>query len=1104
MLLRARLLGTFTVWDAQDSPLDLGSPTTRALLAYLLLNYETVIDRRRLAFIFWPRVTESAARRNLRQYLHHLRQVLLPIDEKGVLILADGNTLRLNPEIPIWLDVAEFQRLTRPEATVEELQQALELYRGDLLEDLYEEWCESPRQQFHQRYLNALERTIDLLQRNGDLEGALQYAHLWVSREPFDEGARRRLILLYALKGDRARAIAEYQSLVRFLEEELGAEPMAETQELFQALLSGDPRLPVEEERTPAPPSPRSRRPIPPPSPIPLVDREQELARLEALYQQATQGRGQLLLLAGEAGIGKTRLVQEFLSRHPQAPLLYSVCYELESMLPFAPLRQALNEHPLLQRALLRSKTNPPGWVTALFSFLPEVARLFPYLPHPAESSVAALREALTQLLLAMVAEVKEPLHLILDDLHWADMPTWEWLASLARHITDVPLLVFGLYRSEDLPGDRLALLNLLKRSPLVLSWELAPLSPQDTMRLASHLFAAQQLDSIFWERLYQETEGNPFFIIEAAHALQESGPAERMPLLSASVHQVIQARLERLSPASREALGAAAAFGRPFSLALLHSLLERPRPELVAEIENWVQRGLVQESRQGYDFRHDKIRQVAYSSLSRARREYLHGRIAELLENSLPPPDAATLAYHYARSDRPLQALPYLIRAAEQALQFRSYAEARQFGLQAVNLLSQVSGVTSRSQRIEINLQLAQAYAFSGDLTRAIELLNETEHLAYSLGDETYLGQIFRRAAQFFWLRGQPNIASDYARRTLRAAEELEDLELLSAALRMLGRVSIALAAFDDAIAYFLRYINLHEERHEALQSALPRDFPIVLGYLGVAYARVGAWERAFSSARRGLELALESYGEGHATTFFARMQLGMVYAARHNWAETLEILSPIPEPSLEELTPPTYMALSLRGYALAHQGEGQHGVELLQQTTRWAERYGHRIMHYVPRLFLSEALLLQGKLDAALQQAEQGLQEAEKGGNRWAKGIALHLLAEIEMRRPTPAWSRAETTLLESMDTLRQIRARPDLARTYLTLRRLYDRAGQIAWAVDCHFRAITIFEELGMIEELRLAQGQAAYDRQGAVVIPGLPLRGPNWTQTPSQAE
>ena len=113
----------------------------------------------------------------------------------------------------------------------------------------------------------------------------------------------------------------------------------------------------------------------------------------------------------------------------------------------------------------------------------------------------------------------------------------------------------------------------------------------------------------------------------------------------------------------------------------------------------------------------------------------------------------------------------------------------------------------------------------------------------------------------------------------------------------------------------------------------------------------------------------------------------------------------------------------------------------------------------------------------------------------NRWATAVALRVLAECLSRDPRPPWATVEEHLIESMHTLRHIRARPELARTYLALRRLYDRAGQMAWAVDCHYRATSIFEELNMTRELRAAQGQAAGERRGAVVIPDMPLKGPN---------
>ena len=1103
-VLRANLFETLRLYTAEEQYIDLGSPTTRSLIAYLLYNRSRPSDRRRLAFTFWPEATESAARRNLRQYLHHIRIALEPVDSDETLILADSSNIQINPDVEITIDTEIFRHKTRPEASLEEVEQALNLYTGDLLEDIYDDWCVLERERLRQIWLGTMDRYSQALQMANRLGDALTVTQKWVNAEPFDENARRRLMQYYALTGDRARAIQAYQVFEELLQNELGTEPLPETQALLQSIQSGQaqpenstPKNLIQQQKISLP----RAQSLPT---LPFVGRKDEISTLERAYQQAHSGVGRLVLVTGEAGIGKTRLLQEYLALHPELSSLQSACYELESMVPFAPLRQALENSSILK--ILSNGTGQsfsPAWATQLTPILPKLTKYFPYSTHPGgQSDSATLREALTNLLVYLSDHCQnKPLHLILDDLHWADTPTWELLASLTRRATSTPLLIIGLFRMEDLSAERQPLLRTIQRSDQLWTLSLPRLTSVETADLARQLDPKEAKDSIFVQRLYHETEGNPFFIVETVRALQETGGLH-LPLPVASIpnsiQRVIEARLDRLELASREALATAAAIGRSFTYPLLQEILGASGEEIITFIEEWLQRGLIHEDKQGYDFRHDKFRQVAYAGLSRARREYAHGRIANVLENAIPQADVTTLAHHYARSDQPLKALPYLTQAGEQALSLRSYHEARQFGLQAVNLLGQLPGPRQRSERIDINLQLAQAYAFTGNMQRAIEILHETEQLATAFGDEQRLGHIFRRAAQFFWLRGQAGTASDYARRTLRVAEELSDNDLLYAALRMLGRVSIALAAFDDAIAHLLRYVNLHDELFETTPShLLPEDLSIVLGYLGIAYSRVGAWERAYQSAERGLEVAeATSGGNPDARTTFARMQLAMIYAGSRKWDTCLELLDPIPESNFpEEITPPLYMVLSLRGYALANKGATGKGIQAIRTAIEWADRVGHRVFHYLPRLFLAESLFIGDQIQQAWVESERALKEARQSGNRWAVGIALKIRADIRARSPHPDWTQVELDLIESMHLLRQIRARPDLARTYISLRRLYDRAGQIAWAVDCHFRATTIFDELFMEDELRFAQGQAAGERQGAVVIPNLPLRGPN---------
>ena len=1084
--LRVHLLGDLLLTDAQGQPLDLGSPTTRSLFAYLMYHRGQPLDRRRLAYAFWPWGTEAAARRNLRQYLHRLRRALEDVAPN--LVQATGSYVMLEPDFPLWVDVEQFRRQTGAQASLELLQQAVTLYRGDLLQDVYEDWVEEPRAELRERYLRTLERLARGYAAQGAAAEALTWAQRWVAADALDEAAHRLLMRLYLEMGDRSRALQQYRLLTELLERELQVAPSPETQALAAELQSGEGGRPRSMPVTP--PRPRASSPLGAAPRIPLVGREEELAFLERMLAQAEQGQGRWVLILGEAGIGKTRLLQEYRRRHPEVPVLDTVCSELEALVPYGPLRH------MVERALTLFPPGmlepPPLWLLPLLGLAPDLAVQFS-LPAPGEiPPPERLGEALYRMLLDLVTSLPNgPLHLVLDDLHWSDTPTWELLAQLARRARDVPLLIVGLLRLEDLPMPRARMLHIMRRDRLAVELPLRRLTPEESASLARQLLAGKKPFPHFFDRLYRETEGNPFFIIEMTQAALEDPKmlaSADGPWLPRTVQQVIQARLSRLPETYREWIGSAAVLGHSFTLPMLRALTQAEDEDLVVAIETWMQRGLVREEALGFAFSHDKIRQVAYQSLSRARRQILHRRVAEVLEAAVPPADAATLAYHYARSDEPLKALPYLTHAGEQALRVRSYHEARQFGEQAIRLLGRLPGPRERAQRVDLNLQLAQAYAFSGDLSRALDILTQTEDLAASLEDEQRLGRVFYRSAQIFWLRGEPRVAGDYARRTLRVAEETGNPTLLQAALRMLGRVSIATGAFDDAIAYLQRYLRLEH-------TPPPPQRPAVLGYLGVAYARVGSFARALEAAREGVALA-EARGVAEEIAF-ARMQLGFVHADARAWEQVLEDTSPVPDPLTQDdpLTPWGFMLLGLQGRALAHLGRVQEALQRITHALAWAETVDYRVFHYLPRLFYAEALALAEEWVQAEREVRRTLDEAQQAGNRWAYGVALRVRAAILSRQPEPPWEQVEMLLIQSMHVLRRVRARPDLARTYLALRRLYDRAGQIAWAVDCHFRATSLFEELGMRQELEEAQGRPVQQPSEAGVLAQVVLRGPN---------
>lgn len=1080
-MVNIELLQTLTVRVGDDPPIELGSPKTRSLFAYLVLHHGEAIDRRRLAFLLWERSSETAARRNLRQYLHRLRKSLAAVDPDESWIVTTGNHVRFVPPAAWWLDVAAFEAAATPPE--EDLSQAVALYRGELLQDIYEDWVIPERERLERRYRECLLRLTDQLAEQRRWEDAIRYGKQLVAIDPLVETSHVRLLRLYHQAQDRARLVQHYAQLEKLLVDELGLAPSAETQQTYQSLLTDEPivlqspaRLPTATDVTPPP----------------FIGRKAALQLLNQRYATTQNAHGGIILIRGEMGIGKTRLVNEWLDQLAGEVILFQArAHEFEGMIPYAPLREALTSTPLDTTQWELFLPAPP-WLSALAPLLPTLAEKVALQTESQPSNPIHLIQAVGSFLFAL-ARMRSVV-LVIDNLHWADVETWNVLAYLAQRVGTQRLLVVGTVRDEDISADATRLIRKLENRQLVDMVSLARLSADETTQLVTRLMP--NLDPRFVRRLYQETQGNPFFIIETVKAVQEAGGdwTEQVPTdergnrpifaIPLKVQSIIESRLDQLSDDSRMALSVAAAIGRAFTFDVLQQVSQIDTATLLDALDEWLTRGIVRERRDGYDFTHEQLGHVAYNQLSRARRQWIHLQIGDYL-TAQPDSDPAQLAHHLYLSSDPARALPYLIHAGERALRVRSYDVAREYGQRAIGLFGRFPATKELAKRLDLNLQLAQAHAFSGAISKAIDLLQETEHLAQVEGDMHRLTRIFHRSSQLFWLRGLPDRANTYARRTLRHAEELNDAEMRFAALRMLGRTSIAQSEFDDAIAYLIRYSDLNDP------DAPNPDLSVIFGYLGVAYARVGSWQRAIDAAQRGVDLA--SVHDQGATHVVACMQQAFIHAELREWETALAVLAPVRDVWREAgMSPHAYMMRVVLGRCLVELET--EGLAEIRAALDWAEAVDYRVFTHTSHLMYAQALHA-AQDPTAYAVAQQAYERAVTVGDRWAQGVALRTQATIDMRDPHKAdWPRAERQLLDATQLLRQTRARPDLAHTYLMLRRLYDRAGQSAWAIDCHFRAITIFEELGMERELAEARGQAAGERTGAVVLPGLQLNGP----------
>ncbi|MFL5654728.1 MAG: ATP-binding protein [Ktedonobacteraceae bacterium] len=706
--LHIHLLGDFLLVSGEIPVTTVTVPRIQSLLAYLVLHRSAPQDRSHLAFLLWPDSTESQAHTNLRQLLYHLRQSLPDADR---FLHADKHSLQWLPAHAdaCWtLDIMEIEQAQAAQAEQPQdtsamrqaLEQVLHLYRGDLLPSCYEEWILPERDRLHQVFLSAAERLIALLEQERDYDAAITAAQQLLRQDPLHEATYRQLMRLYALRGDRAAALRIYHTCVTLLERELGTEPSQSTRAVYKALVQSD----TSSETLTGPLTKRGTA-------VPLLGRKVEWRQLQEAWRQAAgglplpqTGSSRIVILSGEAGIGKTRLAEEmeaWVGRQGMATAS-ARCYAAEGRLAYAPVTTWLRSDAI-QAGM---SALDPAWLTEIARLVPEVLVTRPKLPRPAAMTEGWQRQHFFEALARAVLRAGtgcspsgQPLLLLLDDLQWCDNETLQWLHYLLRFEPTARLLLIGTVRSEEtFPGHPLvSFLATLQRDGLVTEIALGPLTTTETTSLAEHV-AGRQLDPVVANCLYSETEGNPLFVVEMARAgtLEQrakvrsaaKGPppllTQPASTLPPTVQTVLATRLAQLSPQAREVANVAAVIGREFAFSVLARASGGSEDTIVRGLDELWQRRLVREQGTGtaetYDFSHDKLREQVYTTLSPTYRRLLHRRVAEAFKAVyVQDQDAVSgeIAAHYERAGLPDQAIPSYQRAGEVACRFYANADA-------------------------------------------------------------------------------------------------------------------------------------------------------------------------------------------------------------------------------------------------------------------------------------------------------------------------------------------------------------------------------------------------------------------------------------------
>jgi tetratricopeptide (TPR) repeat protein len=485
-----------------------------------------------------------------------------------------------------------------------------------------------------------------------------------------------------------------------------------------------------------------------------FVGREAELDRLRSAFDEAFAGRGSLVMLVGEPGIGKTRTAQE-LSTYAQlrgGRVLWGRARESAGAPPYWPWVQIGNAFSATTDITQGGTAVQYDMLAGLVPLFPALRQMIPGLPelpelHDGEAAQFRLFEAYTRFV-ARIAET--PLLLVLDDLHWADKPSLLLLEHLAQELAHMRVLVVGTYRDTDLArthplSEALATLN---REPGFLRVPLRGLNRDET---AAYIRAAANVEpaTVVLDRIVEETEGNPFFLSEVVNLLTQEGTLAKTSLsdiaIPDGVREALGRRLDRISPEANETLQVAAVVGREFAYDTLTLLGERPDDELLAQVEEALDARVIEElDRPGrYRFTHALMQETLLSELSTTRRVRLHGQVGDALERrwsesaerhapelAVHFSEAATLSAPYAQ-----RAVRYGRLAAEQAEAVAAWDDARRHYQRCLDLIADDEGGLDEDDAALL-VHLGRCSRDSGDFRGAARAFNQAIERYQARGD--------------------------------------------------------------------------------------------------------------------------------------------------------------------------------------------------------------------------------------------------------------------------------------------------------------------------------------------------------------------------------
>jgi len=822
----------------------------------------------------------------------------------------------------------------------------------------------------------------------------------------------------------------------------------------------------------------------------PFVGRTSQVQLLITALERARAAHGQLVCVGGEAGVGKSRLLWEFIhSEHTQdclllegqaAPYTKGASYApiIELLRKYFEIEERQDHEAIRVKVASRLQSRERSlqiFVPAFLALLdvpvhePEWTELDPLLRR------ARTIEGVRRLMLSESA--RQPVVLALEDLHWADSETHAVLDAVIETLRNARILILTSYRPDyQDPWATRSFYTQLHLEPLSLD----SVENLLTVMLGSDV-ALARLKAVVRE----QTAGNPLFLEESVRTLVEtealtgtrgayrlSRPVSAVQI-PPSVLSLIAARIDRLAERDKQLLQSAAVIGKDVPAALLVSVARLSSDDLRTGLgrlqagEFLFERSLFPDLE--YTFKHTLTHEVAYGSLLKDRRRALHGDIVDTitaLYGDRLPEHVERLAHHAQQSERWMQAAEYCGQAGRKAMARSANREAVTYFDQALGALrNDPGGSLALDRAFDIRLDLRSALIPLGEFGRVFETLHDLESLAERLGDPRRQGLVAALMAGAYPNLGQSEQASIYGERARKIAAETGDTAIAILANTYLGASYYFLGQYQRSIECTRQVVALlpRERSHESFGVAI-RPAVFARGFLCWSLSDQGHFDEAGEVAHEALELA---EGVGHPQTVVAGLlALGTLYVRRGDVSQAIAPFERARELCHRHDVPlwkPIFA--SFLGYSLALSARFAEAEMLLREALEAAESMRLGSFHSQMILWLAEARLLMGDVADAAQLTDDALDSTRHKAEAGLEGWALRLAAEVVTRRAPLDVARAEDLYHQAMRQAERLGTHPLAARCHLDLGRLYGRAGKDQEAHHHLATAAVLFREMKM---------------------------------------